>query len=94
MATVRATTKQGERTVQKVYDFIVEYMITNLYAPSVREIGDGVGLASTSSVYRCLEVLSDRGLIKNKENTPRAIKLVGYHLEKDKESIIGDQRRD
>ena len=45
MAKVKATTKQGERTLGRVYDFIVEYMTANLYAPGVREIGDGVGLA-------------------------------------------------
>lgn len=32
MAKVKATTKQGERTLGRVYDFIVEYMTANLYA--------------------------------------------------------------
>ena len=85
MATVRATTKQGERTLGRVYDFIVEYMTANLYSPGVREIGEGVGLASTASVYYYLEILADRGLIEMKKYSCRAIKLVGYHLEKDKE---------
>lgn len=85
MAKVRATTKQGERTLGRVYDFIVEYMTTNGFAPSIHEIGDGVGLASTSSVHRCLEVLADQGLIEMKEKASRTIKLIGYHLEKDKE---------
>lgn len=85
MAKVRATTKQGERTLGRVYDFIVEYMTANLYSPGVREIGEGVGLASTASVYYYLEILADRGLIEMKKYSCRAIKLVGYHLEKDKE---------
>lgn len=84
MDEVRATTKQGKRMLHRVYDFIVEYMITNLYAPSVREIGDGVGLASTATVNYYLEILEDRGLIEVREKVARAIKLVGYHLEKDK----------
>lgn len=42
MGQVKATTKQGEKTLGRVYDFIVEYMTANLYAPGVREIGDGV----------------------------------------------------
>lgn len=56
----------------------------NLYAPSIHDICDGVGLASTSSIHRCLEILADQGLIEMKEKVARAIKLVGYHLEKDK----------
>lgn len=84
MAEVKATIKQGQRTLSRVYDFIVEYMTTNGYAPSIHEIGDGVGLASTSSVHRYLEVLSDRGLIEMKKYSCRTIKLIGYHLEKDK----------
>ncbi len=84
MAKVKATTRQGERTLGRVYDFIVEYMTANLYSPGVREIGEGVGLASTASVYYYLEILADRGLIEMKEKASRAIKLVGYHLEKDK----------
>ena len=51
MAKVKATTRQGERTLGRVYDFIVEYMTANLYSPGVREIGEGVGLASTATVY-------------------------------------------
>lgn len=85
MAEVRATTKQGQRTLSRVYDFIVEYMTANLYSPGVREIGEGVGLASTASVYYYLEILADRGLIEMKKYSCRAIKLVGCHLEKDKE---------
>lgn len=84
MAKVRATTKQGERTLGRVYDFIVEYMTANLYSPGVREIGEGVGLASTASVYYYLEILADRGLIEMKKYSCRTIKLIGYHLEKDK----------
>ena len=30
--------KKGERTLYKVYDYIVEYMSDNGYAPSVRDI--------------------------------------------------------
>lgn len=85
MAEVRATTKQGQRTLSRVYDFIVEYMTTNGYAPSIRNICEGVALLSTSSVYHYLEILADQGLIEMKEKASRAIKLVGYHLEKDKE---------
>lgn len=85
MAEVRATTKQGKKTLSRVYNYIIKYMTTNGYAPSIHDICDGAELASTSSVHRCLEILADQGLIEIKEKASRAIKLVGYHLEKDKE---------
>lgn len=85
MAEVKATTKQGQKTLTRVYDFIVEYMTTNGFAPSIRDICEGVALLSTASVYHYLEILADQGLIEMKEKASRTIKLVGYHLEKDRD---------
>lgn len=80
----KATTKQGKSTLNKIYDYIVEYITTNGYAPSVKDIANGVGLSSTSSVHYNLTMLKDLKMIEMKENTPRAIKVVGFHFEKDK----------
>lgn len=33
---VRATTEQGKRMLHRVYDYNVEYMTTNWYAPNIR----------------------------------------------------------
>ena len=84
MGKVKVTAKQGNSTLGRVYDYIVEYMTDNGYAPSVRDICMGVGLKSTSTVYHYLEILVDLGKIEMKELSPRAIKVVGYHFEKDK----------
>ena len=71
--------KKHGTTRQKVYDFLVEFMTENGYAPSVREICVGTGLKSTSSVYDHLMELEDEGKIKMKQGySPRAIKLVNY----------------
>lgn len=67
---------------QQIYDLIVEYIQEHLYPPSVREIGDGVGLYSTSSVYAHLKALEAKGYIEVKENSPRAIKVKGYKFMK------------
>ncbi|MBQ8803455.1 MAG: hypothetical protein IJZ53_07480 [Tyzzerella sp.] len=67
---------------QQIYDFIVAYIQENLYAPSVREIGDAVELYSTSSVYAHLKALEKKGYIEVKENSPRAIKVIGYKFVK------------
>lgn len=62
---------------KQVYDFIVGYIKENMYPPTVREIGNGVGFASTSSVFNHLKALETRGYIKMGES-PRAIKVIGY----------------
>lgn len=46
--------EQGFGTIEKVYQFIVKYMCDVGYASSVREIGNAVGVKSTSSVYEHL----------------------------------------
>lgn len=44
------------------------------YAPSIRELGDAVGLASTSSVHRHVRVLAQRGLVEHREGAPRTLR--------------------
>lgn len=70
---------------QKVYDYLVEYIKENGYAPSVREICEGVGLKSTSSVYSHLSTLKKEGKIKMRGNSPRAIHVIGYEFVKKEE---------
>ncbi|MBQ6995604.1 MAG: hypothetical protein IJN64_14125 [Lachnospiraceae bacterium] len=72
----------GAITRQRIYDFLVEFMRRNGFAPTVREIADGVGLKSTSSVYAHLLKLHDMGKIHMEDNKPRAIRLIGYQLRK------------
>lgn len=45
------------------------------YPPSVREIGDAVGLRSTSSVHAQLESLEAKGYLKRDPTKPRALEL-------------------
>ena len=67
---------------KQVYDFLVKYVKEHLYAPSIREICEGVGLASTSGVHAQLKILEAKGYIEIKEYEPRAIKIKGYRLVK------------
>ncbi|GGK62132.1 hypothetical protein Sme01_04090 [Sphaerisporangium melleum] len=46
------------------------------YAPSIREIGRGAGLASTSSVTHHLSRLARMGLIEYRPRCPRALRVV------------------
>lgn len=68
------------KTRERVLKFIVEYMEKNQYSPSIREIGDGVGLRSTSSVYTHLINLELDGEIKF--DGVRKIKVRGYRFGK------------
>ena len=45
------------------------------YPPSMREIGDAVGLTSSSSVSHQLRVLEEKGFLKRDPNRPRAIEV-------------------
>lgn len=64
---------------QEVYDFIVKYTQEHLYSPSIREIGEGTNLKSTSSVFTHLINLELKGYIVRKCEQ-RSIKLVGFKL--------------
>ena len=72
---------------QKIYDFIVDYIQEHGYPPTVREIGAGVGLRSTSSVYSHLQKMIDTGMLETDagESAPRAIRVPGYKFVKDNE---------
>lgn len=52
------------------------------YPPSVREIGDAVGLKSTSSVHAQLETLEGRGYLRRDPTKPRALEI-GRDLDTD-----------
>jgi repressor LexA len=45
------------------------------YPPSMREIGESVGLTSSSSVAHQLKVLEEKGFLKRDPNRPRAIEV-------------------
>jgi repressor LexA len=65
---------------EQIYNFLVDFIKKNGYAPSVREICTGTDLSSTSSVYMHLLKLEDEGKIQVKRKSTRAIKLVGYEF--------------
>lgn len=69
-----APTKLSKRQTQ-ILDFIRAAVARNGYPPSVREIGDAVGLASPSSVAHQLRALEERGLLRRDPNRPRALEI-------------------
>ena len=60
---------------QQILDFIDGQISDRGYPPSVREIGDAVGLTSPSTVHSHLATLQDRGFIRRDPSKPRAIEV-------------------
>lgn len=58
--------------------FIKKEVTTKGYPPSVREIGDAVGLASSSTVHGHLSRLEKKGIIRRDPTKPRAIELLDH----------------
>lgn len=61
------------KTRARVLNFIRAYIRKNGFPPSMREIGDGVGLSSLSSVTHQLDRLEIEGKIARNPNIPRSI---------------------
>jgi repressor LexA len=62
---------------QEIWNYLVEYVDLHGYPPTVREIGEQVGLASPSTVHAHLANLERAGLLKRDPTKPRALELIG-----------------
>lgn len=52
---------------------IIDYITTKGFSPTVREIGEAVGLQSTSTVHMHLDSLEKLGCISRVTASPRAL---------------------
>jgi repressor LexA len=66
---------------QEIWNYLVEYVDAHGYPPTVREIGEHVGLASPSTVHAHLANLERAGLLRRDPTKPRALELVGRERE-------------
>lgn len=73
-------TKLSKRQ-QDILEYIKIAVREKGYPPSVREIGEAVGLASSSTVHGHLARLESKGLIRRDPTKPRAIEIL--NLEED-----------
>ncbi|MBX5473416.1 MAG: transcriptional repressor LexA [Thermoleophilia bacterium] len=62
---------------RQIWSFLVDYVDRHGYPPTVREIGEAVGLASPSTVHAHLANLERAGLLRRDPTKPRALELVG-----------------
>jgi repressor LexA len=62
---------------RQIWDFLIDYGDRHGYPPTVREIGEAVGLASPSTVHAHLANLERAGLLRRDPTKPRALELIG-----------------
>lgn len=62
---------------QRILDFIRRTVQERGYPPTVREIGEAVGLTSSSSVHAQIGNLQRKGLLRKDPAKPRAIEVAG-----------------
>lgn len=64
---------------KQILDFIVAFIRDRGYAPSVRDIAEGNGLASSSVAHFHLNILERQGFIKRARDVSRGIALTGKY---------------
>lgn len=75
-------TKQDQQRAEKILTYIRETIDERGYPPSVREIAEAVGLASTSAVHHHLTKLEKDGRLQKEATRSRALTLPGSHAAK------------
>lgn len=71
----RASSISTSATQREIYRFIRDFIADNGYSPSMREIGDAVGLASLASVSHQIHKLCDQGVLAYTPHLCRTIVL-------------------
>ena len=64
---------------REIWEFLVHYLESHGYPPTVREIGQEVGLASPSTVHAHLANLERAGMLRRDPTKPRALELLAPH---------------
>lgn len=64
------------RRQQQILEFIRESVEARGFPPSIREIGEAVGLSSSSTVHSHLRSLENKGYLRRNPSKPRSIELL------------------
>jgi repressor LexA len=72
--------KLSERQ-KDILAFLSDFIMKNGYPPSVREIGEAVGLSSSSTVHSHLNALENRGFIRRDPSSARALTVISQNGE-------------
>ena len=67
------TRRPSDQRCEEIYAYITEYVAENGHSPTFREVGNAVGLRSSSTVSRYIHRLVDEGRITIDESKPRTL---------------------
>ncbi|MBT6690805.1 transcriptional repressor LexA [Candidatus Parcubacteria bacterium] len=67
---------------KEILDFITQFIQTNAYAPSYREIAEYFGYSSTATVHEHIKSLEDKGLLTSNHNAARSLEVVEHRFGK------------
>ena len=81
--------KKINKTQKAVFEYIKTVISERGIAPSVREIGEAVGLRSTSTVQYNLNALEEAGYIIREPNLKRTIRIAGSNLKTTPVPLLG-----
>lgn len=81
---------QLSKMQQKIYEYIASCIREQGYPPSVREIGEAVGLKSPSTVHFHLKHLEEAGVIEKGAGKGRAITLTEPLVPEGRVPIVGN----
>jgi repressor LexA len=62
---------------RRVLEYIVDYLRSNTYQPSIREIGRQFSIKSTKTVSELLQSLADKGWIERDPSRSRGVRVLG-----------------
>ena len=72
---------------RRILDFMVEYLRSNTYQPSIREIGERFGIKSTKTVSEHLQALAQKGFLERDSSRSRGVRILGMDLNPDVVSL-------
>ncbi len=73
---------------QKIIQFIIDFVDKNEFPPTIREIGEKVGISSTSVVNYNLAKLEDIGLISRRREVSRGLSLNWDQIDSFEETLL------
>ena len=72
---------------QRILDYMVRYLRTRTYQPSIREIGEEFGIKSTKTVSEHLKTLARKGYLERDPSRSRGVRILGVDLNPDTVSV-------
>jgi repressor LexA len=72
---------------RKILDYMVSYLRSNTYQPSIREIGERFGIKSTKTVSEHLQALAEKGFLERDPSRSRGVRILDVDLNPDAVSV-------